>query len=128
MRRRLAHVALTLSSTFTIFLVLTSLGLMKGLFAEHGGDRAAGIFLVGLPFALCGCHWFWKRLGGRVAPPTKLLVMTPLVGLVLSFTVGGEIWSYCTGAWLMFLVWQYLKHWRLHGTWRALVIQSGTSA
>lgn len=127
MRKHVAIVALTLSSLLTLFLALTYLGLMDGLFAEHGGDRAACVFIFGGPLALCCCYLFWKRFGGRIAHPAKLLVMTPLVGFVLSFTVGPTLWSFFIGAWFILLGWRYLQQWRVYGTWLALFIQTDIS-
>lgn len=123
MRKCLAIVVLTMSSTLTIFLGLTYAGLMNALFAEHGGDRAAGVFLVGAPFVLCCCYQAWKCLDDRIARPTKMLVMTPMVTFVLSFTAGATVWPFCMGAWFIFFAWQCAKQWRLHGTWHALFVR-----
>lgn len=128
MRKRLAIVALTLSSTLTVFLALTYVGLMKGLFSEHGGDRAAGVFLVGAPFVLCCCYLAWKRLDNRVAWPTKMLVMTPMAVFVFSFTAGSTMWPFCMAAWFVYLAWQCSEQWRLHGTWRAIFVKKSISA
>lgn len=123
MRERLAVVALTLSSALTIFLGLTYVGLLNGLFAEHGGDRAAGVFFVCGPLILCGCYLFWKWIGGGITRPTKLFALTPLVGFILSLIVGATLWPFFICAWFILLGWQYLQQWRLYGTWRALFIQ-----
>lgn len=124
MRKHIGLVALTLSSMLTIFLALTYLGWLDELFAEHGGDRAACIFIYGGPLALCCCYLFWRRFGNRITYPVKLLVMTPLVGISVGVTVGPTLWPFFIGAWFAFLGYEVLKQWRRHGQWRALFVHA----
>lgn len=122
MRRFCEIIALTLSSTLTIFLLMIGSGLLHDLFAEHGGDRAALLFITVFPSSLCFFYLFWKRLASRATRGAKLLVLTPLAFLTISllsqslFVTG----LFCT--WIALTGWHFVKTWHSHGKWRALFV------
>lgn len=123
MRKHAAIAALTLSSTLILFLALTYLGVMDGLFGEQGSDRASLVFIFGFSLTLRYCYLFWKRFGSDITRPSKRLVLTPLVGIIGSFTGRVTLSSLLMSAWFILLGWLSVQH----GTWRALFFQKNTS-